>query len=325
MKVPKNKFYRLLILVCLSIGIDGICQDTLNKYFIPQFTKGQYYQIESIYGTKYKGVVSEETYDEIVLTDKKTNFKHHLKKGEIRKVTPFKNLSALKSGKFDDDYYTNYYMIAENALPFIKDGANTTSHYFLLENFNYNFSEHWAMSVNILGFLPVSVGAKCSYQLADDIYFGANVYVYGFPGSNFNSYAIPFIGSAARITKGDNNTNFTLGAGLIGVNNKLDTTTSKGKSALFSQVYYLYFGYANRFSKKLAFNVENFTFPQALSNGRGGSVNLNITGISLKWLRHTNVHWNFGCYGLYLGSLTKLNTNSKIIPIPYISYAAFFE
>lgn len=323
--LKKLRAHILFFCICLAHINTANCQDANNQTFIPQFNKGEYYQIESIFGTKYKGIVTEETLDEVVLTDKKTKFKYHLKKGEIKTATSLKSLKSLKPGKFDDDYYTNYYMIAENALPFIKDGANTTSHYFLLDNFNYNFSEHWAASVNLLGFFPTSVGVKCSYPLSDDIYFGGNVYIYGFPTNNFSRYTIPIMGAAARITKGDNNNNFTIGAGIIALNNRLDSATRQSRTALFSQAYYIYFGYANRFSRKLAFNAENFTFPQAFSNQRGGRVNLNFTGISLKWLRHPNVHWNFGCYGLYLGSLTKLTTKSQIIPIPYISYAAFFD
>lgn len=321
----KLRLYFFVFLVAFLSSNKVHSQDTLRDIFIPQFTKGQYYQITSIYETKYRGLVTEETADAVVITDKKTNIKHHLKKGEIKQVTPIKTLKSLKPDRFDDDYYTNYYMIAENALPFKKDGGNSTSHYFLLQNFNYNFSDHWAVSVNILGFLPTSLGVKCSYALSDDIYFGGNVYLYGLPQANFNGYTIPLIGGMARITKGDNNTNFTLGAGVMAVNNKLDSSSSVGKSTLFSQVYYLYFAYANRISKKLALNAESFIFPQAFSNGRGGTVNLNITGVSLKWIRHPTVHWNFGCYGLYLGSLTKLTTKSRIIPIPYISYAIFFD
>jgi len=324
--MTKKLKFHIFILVMMFFFINEVhSQDSIRNTFIPQFTKGQYYQITSIYETKYRGLVTEETADGIVVVDKKTNTKHHLKKQEIKQVTPIKTLSSLKPDRFDDDYYTNYYMIAENALPFKKDGANNTAHYFLLQNFNYNFSENWALSVNILGFLPTSIGVKCSYPIADDIYFGGNVYVYGLPKANFNGYSVPLLGGMARITKGDNNTNFTLGAGVMAVNNKLDSSSSIGKSALFSQVYYLYFAYANRISKKLAVNAESFIFPQAFSNGRGGTVNLNITGVSLKWLRHPTVHWNFGCYGVYLGSLTKLTKNSKIFPIPYLSYAVFFD
>jgi hypothetical protein len=179
--------------------------------------------------------------------------------------------------------------------------------------------------MNIIIFLPASIGVKCSYEISKDLHFGANLYMWALPSDNNTSaYSIPFLGAGAKITKGDNNTNFTVGAGAVAVKD-FDQVNNPMKKLDYTPVYFLNFAYSNRFAKHAALNIESFLFPQAFSNLRGGSVNLNLTGASIKWIRNSNVLWNFGCYGMYLGDLTKLNSNSQIIPIPYISYTQFLN
>jgi len=298
-------------------------QDTLIA-FTPQFELGKYYQITSIYDTEYKGEVVEETSKDVVILDRKANMKRRLAKKEIKMIKPINASIKNNIGRFDDDYYTNYYMLVENALPYEKGSVNATTHYFI-ENINYAFSENWSLSMNVLLFLPASIGIKCSYEISKDLYFGANVYMWALPTDNsLGVYSIPLIGAGVRITKGDNNTNFTIGAGGLAVKDFNQVNTPMQKLD-YTPVYYLNFAYANRFAKHAAFNIENFLFPQAFSNQRGGSVNLNLTGASIKWIRNEDTQWNFGCYGMYLGDLTKLNTNSQIIPIPYISYSQFID
>ena len=316
------KLRPILFIVSILCTINCKAQDTLVA-FTPQFELGKYYQITSIYDTEYKGEVVEETSKDIVILDRKSNMKHRLHKNEIKMIKPINASIKNNIGRFDDDYYTNYYMLVENALPYESGSINATTHYFI-ENINYALSENWSVSMNVLLFLPASIGVKCSYEISKDLYFGANVYMWALPADNtMGVYSIPLVGAGARITKGDNNTNFTIGAGAVAVKN-FDQVNTPVQKLDYTPVYYLNFAYANRFAKHAALNIENFLFPQAFSNPRG-SINLNLTGVSIKWIRNEDTQWNFGCYGMYLGDLTKLNTNSQIIPIPYISYSQFID
>jgi hypothetical protein len=318
-----KKMKQIIFVIMLLYSFKSLSQDTLIT-FTPQFELGKYYQITSVYETEYRGEVVEETKNDVLIFDRKANTKRRVLKSEIKLIKPINTKIKNNIGRFDDEYYSNYYMLAENALPFKDNTVYTTMHYFV-ENINYAFNKNWCISLNVLLFLPSSLGVKCSYEISDDLYFGANVYFWALPSDNsVNVYSIPIVGAGARITKGDNNTNFTIGAGAVAIED-FDQVNTSSKKLDYTAIYYLNFAYANRFSKHGSLNVENFLFPQAFSNQRGGTVNLNLTGVSIRWIRNSNVNWNFGCYGMYLGDLTKLNTNSRILPIPYISYSQFIN
>ncbi|MBP9068520.1 MAG: hypothetical protein KBG47_03375 [Bacteroidia bacterium] len=317
-----KKIRYIFFVVSILYSTNSRAQDTLVAY-TPQFELGSYYQITTVYGSEYRGEVVEETKLGFVLLDKRSNLKHRLYKSDIKEIKPINSKVKNNIGRFDDDYYSNYYMLSENALPYESGAVNATCHYFI-ENVNYAFTENWSISMNVLLFLPSSVGVKCSYEISKDLYFGANVYLWALPTeNNIEVYSVPILGAGARITKGDNNTNFTIGAGALAIKD-FDQVNTPTQKLDYTPVYYLNFAYANRFAKHAALNIENFLFPQAFSNPRG-SVNLNLTGASIKWIRNENIQWNFGCYGMYLGDLTKLTTNSKIIPIPYISYTQYMN
>ncbi len=315
--------FSILFIVFLFCNFNSIAQDTLSNSFTPQFEPGRYYMITTIYGGTYRGLVIEENLKDFVILEKKTNTKQRLFKYQIKEVSIINASKAFQAPRFDDNYYTNYYMISENALPFKKRGFNSTSHYFLISNLNYSFNEHWGISMNLLIFLPSSVGVKCSYKVAQDIYFGANAYAYVVPNTNFHGLFCPIFGSAARVTKGDNVVNFSLGGGVMAIRNDNNNFSTQNQDPYFP-IYYLNFSYANRFSKHLAINIESFVFPQTISYSRSNT-NLNLTGVSLKWIRNYADHWNFGCYGAYIGSFTNLNKSSRIIPLPYIGYSTFFN
>lgn len=307
--------YILIAVFALFHSASVFSQDSIRKDFVPTFDKGKFYLITTVYGSNYRGPVIEETPNSIIIVNKKTNTKHNIYKSDIKDANPISASKAYSASKFDDDYYANFYLMTENALPFEKNGLNSTAHYFVFDNINYSFNEHFAISTNIMVFLPVSIGVKCSFKLSEDVYFGGNAYIFGMPNSNMNSYICPLFGGAARVTKGTNTENFTLGGGVMAFK-ITDSLQLAQRTSLYQPAYYVSFAYSNHFSKHLAFNLENILFPQ---------VNLNMTGVSLKWLRDPTDHWNFGCYGLYIGKLTQLNTKSKVLPIPYVSYSTFFK
>jgi hypothetical protein len=309
----------------LLFALTGKAQDTLNTasptLFTPQFDQTKYYQILTKYGAQFRGKIIEESEKDITLQDRRGNLKHHIYKSDIKDVKPLGINTKENISRFDDDYYSNYYMLAENVLPFKEGSFNATTHY-LVENCNYAFSEHWSASLNIIFILPTSIGVKCSYQIGRDLYLGGNVFVWGLPDDN-SKYSVPFLGASAKITKGDNNTNFTLGAGSIVIKD-FDKPHNAGRSSDYVPLYYLNFAYTNRFSKHGAFNLESFLFPLFISRAYT-SANLGLTGVSIKWIRDTNTQWNFGCYGVYLGDLRNLSSKSKVLPLPYLSYAYFIK
>lgn len=316
----KHISHTLFLLVFTLFCSKSFAQENTRDSVVTMYNKTKTYKFVTIYGAEYKGKVVEETIEYIVISEKKTNRQIKLNINEIKSFEEINTPKAYEMTRFNDDYYSNYIMISENALPFKKQGFSSCYHYFIMQNLNYSFNEHWALSTNLLVFLPSSIGVKCSYKISNDIYVGGNGYIFGFPSSTYG-YFSPLFGGAARITKGNDNTNFTLGGGIMGIKN---TDSLTQYSSPYVSLYYLNFGYSTRFAKHFAFAAENFVFPQSVSY-RQSPININLTGVCLKWVRNPNEHWNFGCYGLYVGSLTKLNKDSKILPIPYISYAAFFN
>lgn len=317
--MQKHKLYKLVLFLLLALNTNLTAQENKTDSIVTMYDKTKWYKFTTIYGTVYKGKVIQETIDVVVISEKKSKREIKLNRSEIKAFEEIQGSKAYEAGRFNDEYYSNYVIISENAMPFRKQGFSSCYHYFLLQNLNYSFNEHWAVSTNLLLFLPSSIGVKCSYKIAEDIHFGANTYIFGLPIQN--GYTSPLFGGAARITKGNDNTNFTIGGGIMGIRNP---DSLNRKSSPYVSLYYLNFGYSTRFAKHAAFAVENFVFPQSISYQQK-PLNINLTGVCLKWVRNSNEHWNFGCYGLYVGSLIKLNKDSQIFPIPYVSYSAFFD
>ncbi len=324
MSTLRHIFFGLTLLFSFA----GNAQDTLyttptSTIFTPQFDQTKYYQIITKYGAQFRGKVIHEAERDITFQDRRGNLKHIILKSDIKEVTPIGVSAKENITRFDDDYYSNYYMLVENVLPFKEGSFNATTHY-LVENCNYAFSEHWSVSLNIIFVLPTSLGVKCSYPIGKDLYLGGNAFVWGLPGNDNNSsYYVPFMGASAKITKGDNNTNSTLGVGTIVIKD-FDKSHNVGRSSPYVPLYYVNFAYTNRFSKHGAFNVESFLFPMFMSRSYS-TVNLGMTGVSIKWIRDMNTQWNFGCYGVYLGDLRTLSSKSKVIPLPYLSYSYFIR
>lgn len=312
-------FYFVLCFACFGLFFKA--QDTIPESFIPKYDKNLYYTISTIYGVNYTGPIAEETKNEIVIINRKTNTKHAVLKTDIKASKSISARELYKVPKFDDGYYSNLHIMTQNALPFRRDGVSATAHYFAYNNICYAFNENIAITTNILVFLPVSIGLKSSFKLSEDLYMGANAFVFGLP--NENSYYSPLFGCGLKLTKGTDESNFTLGAGAAAFR-ITDSTQLIYRTSKYQPVYYLSFGYSSRFSARFAFSIESILFPQA-SIGTYSQASLNMTGAAIKWLRNTEDHWTFGCYGLFLGKLTQLNTKSTILPIPYVGYSVYLN
>jgi hypothetical protein len=319
--LEKLKSYLIPLLVLFFWCTEIKSQDTIPAVFVPQFDKSQLYRINTIYDISYSGPVVEETEKKIVILNRKTNTKHALDKSEIKSSKIITSKELYNVPKFDDGYYSNYYMMTQNCLPFRREGVAATAHYFSYNNVSYAINENIAVTSNIFVFLPVSLGLKSSFKISENTYFGANAFIYGLPSET--GYYMPLVGGGFKISKGTDESNFTLGAGAAAFR-ITDSIQLLYRTTKYQPVYYLSFGYSNRLTAKLAINVESILFPQA-SVGTYSQASLNMTGVALKWLRNPEDHWTFGCYGLFLGKLSQISSKSTILPIPYIGYSVYMN
>lgn len=319
--VKKAAIKLLLHFICLFLNFTVLAQDTIPEVFVPQFNKTLYYTISTVYGVNYTGQLLEETKHAIIILNKKTNSKHTIKKYDIKQSKVINAKELYKVPRFDDGYYANIYIMTQNVLPFRREGVSATAHYFVYNNMSYAFNEHVAVSANIFIFLPVSVGLKTSFKVAEGLYMGANAFTFGLPDEN--RYYIPLFGGGIKLTKGTDETNFTLGAGAAAFR-ITDSIQLISRTTKYQPLYYLSFGYSNRISSRFTLNIESILFPQA-SFGNYSQASLNMTGASIKWLRNHNDHWTLGCYGLFLGKISQIRRGSSVIPIPYVGYSVYMN
>ncbi len=315
MLLLKNIKYSLPVVFIVLLHLTVFSQDySPPPAYGIKFIIGKQYEITLNNGSKVTGFVTEETSELLTLEDKTKQQWYEVNKNDIKTAKPVFDKNNLTGNTNYREPSTNTYLISENALPYEKRKLSYNSHYFLLNNFSYAFTENWSISTNVIIILPVSIGVKCSYKIGNNLYISANAFVYGFPRrdtlNGANEFILPFMGNMVRITKGNKFRNFTLGGSVNGVKEPDNGGVYTMRTHKYIPVYTALFAFTNQFSKSFSINFETRIFPQIF---------LNITGLSFKWIRG-KADWNFGCYGMYLGKITQLNTNSQIIPLPYISY-----
>ncbi len=277
-----------------------------------RFIKNQEYEITLTNGTLVKGIFTQEEKDNITLIHQETQQEYEINKSQIKSVK-----HVLPSPEKLKDYrrcLSNYYFLAENALPYEKEKASFTSHYFLFTTASYAPNENWSVTSNILIVLPTSLGVKCSYKISDGLYFGAGAYVYFFRlNDSINSknyFTFPLTGITARVTKGNSYRNFSFGGGIHGVKEEDSNGNYYMKNMKYMPIYSFYFALNHQFAKSFCLTAESRLFPQ---------IYLNTTGAGIKYLRR-QTEWNFCLYGIYLGKTIQLTKRSGIIFLPYVSY-----
>jgi len=280
--------------------------------YTAKFIPGRQYEITMKNESVVKGVLVNDDKQTIYLKDNEKDDEYEINKSDIVWVKQILSANDLKP-----PYHRAFirsYILADNALPYEK-GASLTGHYFLFNNITYAFNEHWAFSGNMLLVLPVSMGIKCSYKLAGDIFFGGSAYLYGVPMRdslrNKSYYSLPLMGSMLRLTKGNEFRNFTFGAGIHGIKEPDPGGAYIMSNWKYLQAINVFFALNHQFSKSFSVVAESRLFPQIM---------LNTTGAGIKIIK-PNTEWNFSIYGLYLGKTTQLNSKSSILPLPYISYS----
>ena len=184
---------------------------------------------------------------------------------------------------------------------------------FFLENIDYAFTENWAININTLAFYPYTIGIKCAYQVSDQNYIGANIFAVGNFSSGNNGSFLWGYGAYGKFTRGTSNNNFTVSGGVLGVNSEFFYT---GTTAPFVNIGFVSAAYCNRFSKRVALNLEGWFLPE-ISAGLGG--------IGIKLIADESTCWTFGCFSVLNTYDNSLKLNVKTIPLPYVGVSRRFD
>lgn len=281
------------------------------KSFVPQYQKGMTYNVKTISGGNFTGMVTAEDADFVTLEDKKTHQVNDVRKSEIY---TFRRLTDKHVAQhiFGENVHAGYYLLSSPSIiydekPFI----SMSSQWFLFENISVSINENWDFTTNCIFVYPTSIGIKCTYAIGNDTYVGGNVFAVGNANERFLSEYFLGYGTLARITKGTSNNNFSISGGVIGINNQLIDPKAK---EYFYNVPFANFAWLNRFAERWGFVIDAYYFPQAQS-GFGGA--------GFKFMKNKQTAWTFGCFGLIsvASSGGQISLGNKAVPVPFISYS----
>ncbi|MFL5753181.1 MAG: hypothetical protein ACJ76F_07235 [Bacteroidia bacterium] len=320
----KKILFILVVLICLASGNlkaqDRQKADTTGKTL---FKKHKPYIIVLNDGTEYVGEILEDDGREMLINVKKKG-KIFIPKYVIKSI----ELVTPENYKNDEYLYTNafprYYMLGSNALPFKKREISANLYYFLSGSVHYNVNENVSLGLTSTWWgSPIALSAKTSFMLSEKNYVGVDVnagtIIYSAPGS--------FIGKiSAKYTHGDENKNFTLGAGLMSFSYNPSKSNSNGYSDI---AYYMGASGASRLSQRTMFVGEFWVFPRT---------NFGLAGMGIRSIKKESSSFVFGIYGLFQLSnapysqsnnypnknnlhLYYRNSNLPLIPIPYLGYS----
>jgi len=306
---------RKIVYIFFVLFISQVCRSQTtadSAYYVSQYKHGINYTLKTRSGEIYTGYVKEETKEFVTLENRITHETVELRKTEIIRISQTKS-RELANEIMGENLHAKNYMFLSSSFLFDDNRASTNSHWLLLENIDYAFSENWAISLNTLAFYPITLGAKCSYQLNEDTYVGANVFAIGDITYTGNSNLLFGYGAQGKITKGSSNKNLTLSGGVIGLSADLFYTTSTNP---YINLVFVSAAYCNRFSKKVALNLEGWYLPDA---------NAGLGGIGFKFIGDDVTCWTVGCYTLLNNYDNSLRLNLKTIPIPYFGVSKRFN
>ena len=280
--------------------------------FEPQYKRGINYTLKTRNGEIFSGFVKNETKDYVTLENRITHETIELKKSEIIRINHAKDYDSSVE-LLGENPHAKSYMFLSSAFEFEENKASTNSHWLLLENIDYAFTDNWAISLNTLAFYPVTIGIKCAYQISDNNYLGANIFGIGDITSGSSSSLLFGYGAQAKFTKGSSNKNITLSGGVLGLNAEL-FYVSPGSP--FVNLVFLSGAYCKRFSKNVAFNLEGWYLPE---------VKTGLGGIGFKFIGDETTCWTVGCYALTNNYDNSLKLNLKTLPIPYFGVSRKFN
>lgn len=308
----KKHFFILVVLSYALVLSSQVKQDSL--YFKPQFKTGHNYSVFTSQGSVYTGYVFDETAEFVTLKNPATQEKQEIRKSAIVESRILRESPALSDAlSFARNPQPRYYMLAENALLFEENTLYMNSHWLLMEKFDYAFTENIDICMSTLAFYPYSLGLKGAFQLQGNDYIGGSVFgVADITAKGPSPWFLGY-GALARYTKGNENRNFNLSAGLVGLNSNF---FSMYRSTPFVNMMLLNAGLCSRFRESLAFNAEAWYLP---------ALNIGLGGVALKFMSDEYNCWTLGCFALLNGNNDGITLNLKSLPLPYFGVSRKFD
>jgi hypothetical protein len=297
----------IFILFFIITAFFGKAQDSV---FVRQYKSNLMYVVKTSQGNTYVGFVTNETRDYITIENRKQQQTYEINKNAIVYSRLFSDRKALEQ-VMDVNYHASYYMFSPSSVIFDKADATLNYQWFVFDNTSFKMNDNWDISVNSILFYPSSLGVKCAFEIGGDMYIGGNI----FAVANISDKVMPYFflgyGGIARFTKGNTNNNFSLSAGVIGLNSQLFQSTAIRKEP-FLNLPFGGFAYVNRFSEQWAFCAEGFYFPEA-QTGFGGA--------GIKYMQDRETCWTFGCFAFASVTNNRLSFGNRVLPIPFVSYS----
>jgi hypothetical protein len=295
-----------------------VSKDSIRPF---KFRRGVNYVIKMKNGETYTGFIVEDTRYTIGIEDRNLRRRYDLQRSEILDARVFSTRQIYDNILGENDH-ADAYMLTSSTFLFHEGSLKTTSHWFLLDHIDFAVNENFAVNVTSVLFYPWAIGLKCAFKLDDMNYVGGNVF--GMANilsgnnnnTNGNNNTSPFLlgyGALGKFTHGTSNKNFTIGGGLLALNSEFVFRTPQ--TASFYNVFFSTISYCNRFSKRLALNLEGWFFPGSQTG---------FAGVGLKLVDDPRTCWTFGCYGIVNFQNNVASLNYKAIPIPYIGMAQKF-
>jgi len=263
-------------------------------------------------GDIYTGFLREETREFVTLENRMTRETVELRKTEVVRISNPKSRNA-GDDYTGENYHAKNYLFLSSVFLFEEGKAYTNSHWLLLENIDYAITDHWAISLNTLAFYPITLGAKCSYHLSDNNYIGATIFGIADITSGSNGNFLFGYAAQGKFTKGNSNKNITLSGGVIGLTSDLFYVSSPNP---FVNTAFVSAAYCNRFSKKVALNIEGWYLPD---------LNAGLSGLGFKFVGDEITCWTVGCYAFMNSYDNSLKLNLKTLPIPYFGVSKKFN
>lgn len=197
-------------------------------------------------GSEYTGVILEDNGREILLNTKNLG-KVYFPKHEIKSITEVDKTKEIEEELYGEEFFSTRYFLTTNGLTQKKG-----EHYTLLSLYGPEVQFAVADNLTIGGLttwfgIPIVLSVKYSFQLSDNLYFGAGVLGGSLSWVDYTANgALPY----ASLTLGNNANNITLSGGYLFLQNSADSY----QSPLYS------FAGMFKMGNRVSFIIDSFGF-----------------------------------------------------------------
>jgi hypothetical protein len=304
----KNKYRSaIFLLLLLSSVVVTAQQDTL--------TIGRNYKLLLNNDEVVTGFYTGSDKDYVILEMRPSFTEVFVRRNTIVKVTPVTARDAAAEDPLGENPHADMYLVSSAVLPFQKDCFSTSAHWFIFDQIQYAFTKNVAVYVTSLTFYPCGAGVKVSHQVNDLTYIGADVSgMMRIGNQDVGSEVLGYM-AQAKLTHGTSNRNFTIGAGIMGINPNAIGQYNAGELLLNSPVVSA--GFCNRFAERWSLVLDGYYLSEE---------NVLFGGCGFKFLRDEEIAWCFGAYSHVneLGAAQAMGHRAFAFPIPYLSYTRKF-